>query len=129
MIRSVTKAATINDRPVSGSTVHGVLVRRLVAAGIDPTGYSGHSLRAGFVTDAYTSGATAHEIMRQTGTPPRRPSKATRGTTLRWKPTPSPASVCSEAHLFLIICGATSFHVPGRNHVDALQDLPRRATI
>ena len=66
VIRSVTKAATINDRPVSGSTVHGVLVRRLVAAGIDPTGYSGHSLRAGFVTDAFTAGATAHEIMRQT---------------------------------------------------------------
>ena len=66
VFRSVTKATTINDRPVSGATVHAVLVRRLAAAGVDPAGYSGHSLRAGFVTDAYTAGASAHEIMRQT---------------------------------------------------------------
>ena len=66
VFRSVTKAATINDRPVSGATVHAVLVRRLAAAGVNPAGYSGHSLRAGFVTDAYTAGASAHEIMRQT---------------------------------------------------------------
>ena len=55
VFRSVTKATTINDRPVSGATVHAVLVRRLAAAGVDPAGYSGHSLRAGFVTDAYTA--------------------------------------------------------------------------
>jgi len=66
LFRSVTKAATISDRPISGATVHAVITRRLAAAGIDPAGYSGHSLRAGFVTDAYTAGATAHEIMRQT---------------------------------------------------------------
>lgn len=66
LLRPVTKAATISDRPISGAAVHAILTRRLAAAGIDPAGYSGHSLRAGFVTDAFTNGATAHEIMRQT---------------------------------------------------------------
>jgi integrase len=41
--------------------------RRVEKIGLDPTQYSGHSLRAGFVTQAYRSGATTHEIMRQTG--------------------------------------------------------------
>ena len=66
LLRPVTKAATIGTGAISGATVHAVLTRRLAAAGIDPAGYSGHSLRAGFVTDAFTAGATAHEIMRQT---------------------------------------------------------------
>lgn len=66
LLRPITKAATITPRPISGATVAGVIRTRLTAAGIDPTGYSGHSLRAGFVTDAFTAGATAHEIMRQT---------------------------------------------------------------
>lgn len=66
LLRPVTKAATIGAGAISGATVHAVLTRRLAAAAIDPAGYSGHSLRAGFVTDAFTAGATAHEIMRQT---------------------------------------------------------------
>lgn len=66
VFRSVTKAATISTRPISGATVAAVVQRRLTTAGIDPAGYAGHSLRAGFVTDAFTNGANAHEIMRQT---------------------------------------------------------------
>jgi len=66
LLRPVTKAATITTRAISGATVAGVVRTRLAGAGIDPAGYSGHSLRAGFVTDAFTAGATAHEIMRQT---------------------------------------------------------------
>ena len=66
VFRPVTKAATITDRAISGATVAAVVQRRLAAAGIDPAGYAGHSLRAGFVTDAFTAGASAHEIMRQT---------------------------------------------------------------
>jgi len=65
-LRPVTKAATITNRAISGATVAAVVRTRLAAVGIDPAGYSGHSLRAGFVTDAFTKGATAHEIMRQT---------------------------------------------------------------
>lgn len=35
-------------------------------AGLDPEGFSGHSLRAGFVTTAAQKGVTLHNIMRQT---------------------------------------------------------------
>ena len=66
VFRPVTKAATISPRTISGATVAAVVQRRLIVAGIDPAGYAGHSLRAGFVTDAFTNGANAHEIMRQT---------------------------------------------------------------
>jgi len=39
--------------------------RRVTAAQVDKLG--GHSLRAGFVTEAFRAGADAHAIMRQTG--------------------------------------------------------------
>ncbi len=47
----------------------GRIVQRLVRrAGIaDPETYGGHSLRAGFVTEASANGATDREIMKQTG--------------------------------------------------------------
>jgi hypothetical protein len=38
-----------------------------VAAGIDPTGFSGHSLRAGFATSAVQAGASTVKIRSQTG--------------------------------------------------------------
>lgn len=36
-------------------------------AGIDPSGYSAHSLRAGFITAALTAGRDPHEVTQQTG--------------------------------------------------------------
>jgi len=66
LLRPVTKAATIPARPVSDATVDDVLRRRLRGAGIDPAGFSAHSLRAGFITEALTAGANHHEVMRQT---------------------------------------------------------------
>ena len=41
--------------------------REAAAAGMDPSRLSGHSLRAGFVTQAVRGGADAGAIMRQTG--------------------------------------------------------------
>lgn len=66
LFRAVTKAATIADRRISGPVVHLVLRRRLEAAGLASAGFGAHSLRAGFVTDAFRAGADAHAIMRQT---------------------------------------------------------------
>jgi integrase len=40
---------------------------RVAAVGIDPTGYSGHSLRAGLATSAAQAGAPAWKIRQQTG--------------------------------------------------------------
>ena len=66
LFRPVTKAATIADRPISGDVVHAVVRRPLEAAGLSSAGFGAHSLRAGFVTDAFRAGADAHAIMRQT---------------------------------------------------------------
>lgn len=52
--------------PMSGQAVNAVVKRRLRCAGIDPARYSGHSLRAGFVTQALRAGAPVHEVMNQT---------------------------------------------------------------
>lgn len=67
LFRPVMKNGTIKDRPISGAVVHDMLQRRLKVAGYDEKQYGGHSLRAGFVTQAFREGATHHEIMRQTG--------------------------------------------------------------
>ena len=67
LFRPVMKGGTIAERPISGNVVNDALKRRLVTAGFNPQTYGAHSLRAGFVTQAFRDGATHHEIMRQTG--------------------------------------------------------------
>jgi integrase len=44
-----------------------VIKERASAAGYDPSGYSGHSLRAGLATSAARSGAASWKIRQQTG--------------------------------------------------------------
>jgi integrase len=44
-----------------------ILKRRLKEAGSDPCEYSGHSLRAGYVTEAANAGIPTWKIRRQTG--------------------------------------------------------------
>jgi integrase len=44
-----------------------VIRERVSAAGYDPTGYSGHSLRAGLSTSAAQAGIAAWRIRQQTG--------------------------------------------------------------
>ncbi len=52
---------------LTGEAVSLIIKGRVAAAGIDQAGYSGHSLRAGFVTSAAQAGLNAWEIRRQTG--------------------------------------------------------------
>jgi integrase len=52
---------------LGGHGVNAVVKRRAETTGLDPAQLGGHSLRAGFVTQAFRSGADAHSIMRQTG--------------------------------------------------------------
>lgn len=50
--------------------MHAAIRRRAERVGYDPelvAQLGGHSLRAGFVTQAFRNGASAHAIMRQTG--------------------------------------------------------------
>jgi integrase len=53
--------------PINGEGINQVVKRTAKAVGFDPERIGGHSLRAGFVTQAFRNGATAHAIMRQTG--------------------------------------------------------------
>lgn len=67
LIRPVRKNGTILDNPVGGEVINAVVQRRVRVAGMNSVRYGAHSLRAGFVTEAFRSGATHHEVMRQTG--------------------------------------------------------------
>jgi integrase len=52
---------------MSGEAVSLVVKSRLVSAGYDPSGFSGHSLRAGFATSAAMAGASTWKIRAHTG--------------------------------------------------------------
>ena len=70
LFRSIAKNGNLSTTTLSGAAVHAAVRRRAAAAGYDETlvaRLGGHSLRAGFVTQAFRNGADAHAIMRQTG--------------------------------------------------------------
>ena len=58
--------STKGSRPMAPDSISRVVKKRAQAAGLDPSRYSGHSLRAGFVTGASEGGAHDKDIMRQT---------------------------------------------------------------
>gem|GEM_PF-161251 len=67
---AVHKTGAIGQRAMTGHGINEMIQRRaaaaeFTAAQVDKLG--GHSLRAGFVTEAFRQGADAHAIMRQTG--------------------------------------------------------------
>ena len=70
LFRTVHRIGRINPGPMSGDAVNQVIARRADYAGYTTTQIArlgGHSLRSGFVTEAFRAGADAHAIMRQTG--------------------------------------------------------------
>src|SRR3546814_20255455 len=70
LFRSIRKNGNLSDTALSGAAVHAAIRRRAARAGFDPetvTQLGGHSLRAGFVTQAFRNGADAHALLRQTG--------------------------------------------------------------
>lgn len=67
LFRPVMKNGAIHERPISGNVVNTVVQLRVADAGLNPAAFGGHSLRAGFVTQAARNGASTVEIMKQTG--------------------------------------------------------------
>lgn len=70
LFRAIAKNGNLSSAALSGASVHAAIRRRAHNAGYDETVVAqlgGHSLRAGFVTQAFRNGADAHAIMRQTG--------------------------------------------------------------
>ena len=67
LFRHIDRHSHINARGLHRDSIGGIVKRAARAAGLDPKIYAGHSLRAGFCTQAYLNGAREFDIMRQTG--------------------------------------------------------------
>jgi integrase len=67
LFRPIDRHGSISRHRLSGEAVSLVIKERVAAAGLDPSGYSGHSLRAGLATSAAQYGASAWKIRQQTG--------------------------------------------------------------
>lgn len=66
LFRPVRRGGNVGFNAISGEVVNDLVKRRLAAVGMNPLRFGGHSLRAGFVTQALRAGASHLEIMRQT---------------------------------------------------------------
>jgi integrase len=67
VFRPVDRHGRVSARRLSGEAVSLIIRERMAAAGFDPAGYSGHSLRAGFATSATRAGVSTFKIRQQTG--------------------------------------------------------------
>jgi len=67
LFRRIDRHGHVNARPLHKDSIGQIVKRAARAAGLDPQLYAGHSLRAGFCTQAYMNGAREFDIMRQTG--------------------------------------------------------------
>lgn len=70
VFRPVDRNGRIGENALSGRAVAEAIKRAAARCGLDPALYSGHSLRAGFVTTAAARGASERSIARQTGHAP-----------------------------------------------------------
>ena len=67
VFRPVDRHSNVTSERLSGEAVSLIVKERVAAASIDPTGFSGHSLRAGFATSAVQAGVSTLKIRSQTG--------------------------------------------------------------
>ncbi len=67
LFRPISRHGQVGDSGLSGQSVALIVKRRVAEAGLDPTRFSGHSLRAGFCTSAAMAGASERAIAAQSG--------------------------------------------------------------
>ncbi|WP_282159411.1 site-specific integrase [Shimia thalassica] len=67
IFRPVDRHSNVQPDRLRSDAVSNILRKRLTNAGIDPDGYSGHSLRAGLITSAIKAGVPAYKVRAQTG--------------------------------------------------------------
>ncbi len=67
IFRPVDRNGYIQSERLRADAVSTILRDRLTGAGIDPEGYSGHSLRAGLATSAIKAGVPTYKVRAQTG--------------------------------------------------------------
>jgi integrase len=69
VFRPIDRHGRVSTYRLSPEAVSLIVRERMSAAGFDPAGYSGHSLRAGFATSATRAGVSTFKIGQQTGHP------------------------------------------------------------
>ncbi|WP_022834960.1 site-specific integrase [Salisaeta longa] len=67
LFRGIDRHGNIRERALSGRSVALILKKAVKRAGLNPEAYSGHSLRAGFTTQAAREGVPERVIMKHTG--------------------------------------------------------------
>lgn len=67
VFRALTKSGNVHEARISPAAIASIVKERVRRIGRDPSQYSGHSLRAGFVTEAARRGVPAWKIKAQTG--------------------------------------------------------------
>ncbi|MDD9947825.1 MAG: site-specific integrase [Myxococcales bacterium] len=67
IFRPVDRHENVRDRAITPHSIAKVVKDSAARAGLDPTQFSGHSLRAGFVTTATLNGAPEAAVMDQSG--------------------------------------------------------------
>ncbi|MDP1918590.1 MAG: tyrosine-type recombinase/integrase, partial [Myxococcales bacterium] len=67
LFRYVNRHGTVGPAALSGQAVSEAIRRAARRAGLEADGFSGHSLRAGFVTQAMLARKADRDIMKQTG--------------------------------------------------------------
>jgi len=67
VFRRVDRHGRVSVERLSDEAVSLIVRDRVVAAGFEPTGYSGHSLRSGFATSAVQAGVSTLKVRAQTG--------------------------------------------------------------
>lgn len=67
IFRPINRHAQVAPGRLSGDAVSIIVKERVAVAGLDPSGFSGHSLRAGFATSAAQVGVSTSKIRAQTG--------------------------------------------------------------
>src|SRR6202042_2991166 len=67
IFRGVDRHGRVSSERITDRTVARIVQRCALAAGLDPSRFAGHSLRAGFATTAAQKGKSLDAIMRQTG--------------------------------------------------------------
>ncbi len=67
IFRPITRHGHVQQSALSTEAVALIVKKRAQAIGLDPSQFSGHSLRAGLATSAAQAGVSAHKIQQQTG--------------------------------------------------------------
>ena len=67
LFRRILRGEHATEKRLTGHSIATIVKQSTARAGIDPSDFSSHSLRAGFVTSAAKAGSSIESIMRQTG--------------------------------------------------------------